>query len=360
MFSVSLKNHTLRLPIIQGGMGVGISLSRLASAAINNGCMGIISAAHPGYREPDFYTNNFKANLRGLNQEVEKTRENTNHQGILGVNVMVASKRFKDYIKEISKMDIDALICGAGLPLDLPELVENPNIMLAPIVSSAKAAYLICRRWDSRYKKVPDFIVVEGAKAGGHLGFKHADLINNTTQSLEEILSEVLEVIQPYIQQYNRDIPVFVAGGIVSGKDIAYYMKRGAAGVQMGSRFIATYECDADDKFKQEVINCTLEDIGFTKSPSKLHGRAIKTAFMKEVNARSENVKIDRCVACLATCNPMDTEYCITDALIQSVKGYVDDGIVFVGESAASITKMTSVKQLVEELSKELSEAYEA
>lgn len=359
MFSVALKGHTLQLPIIQGGMGVGISLSGLASAVINQGCMGVISAAQPGYKEPDFYTNTFNANLRALNKEIETTRKNTNHRGILGVNVMVAARRFKDYIKEISKMDIDALICGAGLPLDLPELVSNSKIMLAPIVSSGKAAYLLCRRWDSRYQQVPDFLVVEGSKAGGHLGFKHEDLINKATQSLQEILHDVLEVIKPFIEKYKRDIPVFVAGGIVSGKDIAKFIKLGAAGVQMGSRFIATHECDADTKFKEAVINCTLEDIGFTKSPSKFHGRAIKTDFMKEVNAREELVKINRCVACLSACNPASTEYCITDALIKSVQGYVDDGIVFVGESAASIIKMSSVKELVDELHKELIQAYE-
>lgn len=359
MFSVTLKNHTLKLPIIQGGMGVGISLSRLASAAIQQGCMGVISAAQPGYREPDFYKNNFNANIRALNLEVEKTRENTKHQGVLGVNVMVAARRYKDYIKAISKMDIDAIISGAGLPLDLPELVENENILLAPIVSSAKAAYLICKRWDMRYEKVPDFIVVEGPKAGGHLGFKHDDLVSNTTQTLEEILVEVLEVIQQYIDKYNRDIPVFVAGGIATGSDIAHFLKLGASGVQMGSRFIATYECDADDRFKQEVINSTLDDIGFTKSPSKMHGRAVKTPFMIEVNARTENIRVDRCVACLATCNPMDTPYCITEALIQSALGNVDEGIVFIGESATHIKGMTSVKELVDELTKELVEAYE-
>src|SRR5690606_38002051 len=131
------------------------------------------------------------------------------------------------------------------------------------------------------------------------------------------------------------------AGGIANGADIARFMKLGADGVQMGSRFIATYECDADERFKQEVINCTLEDIGFTKSPSKLHGRAVKTAFMKEVNERTENIRVSRCVACLSTCNPMDTPYCITEALIQSAQGNVDEGIVFVGESAAYIKGMT-------------------
>ena len=357
--NISLKDKTLHVPIIQGGMGVGISLSNLASAAINQGCMGVISAAQPGYREEDFIKNTFNANIRALKKEVSKTREQSSSQGILAVNVMVAARRYKDYIKEISSMDIDCIISGAGLPLDLPNLVSNKKIMLAPIVSSAKAAYLICKGWDKRYNTTPDFIVVEGPLAGGHLGFTYENLVSDTCESLEEILEGVLEVVKPYQEKYNRDIPVFVAGGISTGHDIAYFMKKGASGVQMATRFIATHECDADDRFKQAVLDCKKQDIDFTKSPSKLHGRALKTNFMIDVNQRKNNIKVDQCVACLATCNPLDTPYCITDALIQSVKGNVDQGIVFVGANAYEISEIVSVKELVDQLKKELMIAYE-
>lgn len=359
MFNVKIKQHTLRLPIIQGGMGVGVSLSNLASAVINEGCMGVISAAQPGFKEKDFYTNNFAANVRALNNEINKTRSNTNHKGILAINVMVAARRYKEYIKEISAMDIDAIISGAGLPTELPDLVVNKDILLAPIVSSGKAAQLICKTWDMRYNKIPDFIVIEGSQAGGHLGFKIDDLIAQTTQSLSEILADVLAVIQPYQDKYNYKIPVFVAGGIVSGFDIAKYLKLGASGVQMATSFIATEECDVDIKFKEAVINSTVEDIGLTKSPSKLHGRALKTRFMNEVNGRIENIKVSKCVACLATCDPQDTSYCITQALIESALGNIDEGIVFVGESAAQLSKMTTVKELVAKLEKELRSTYD-
>lgn len=356
--NIPLKNKALTVPIIQGGMGVGISLSKLASAAINQGCMGVISAAQPGYREEDFMKNTFNANIRALKKEVENTRKQTKHQGILAVNVMVAARRYKDYIEEISKMDIDCIISGAGLPLDLPSFVKNKEIMLVPIVSSAKAAYLICKGWDKRYNTIPDFIIIEGSLAGGHLGFRYEDLVNDTCESLEVILEGVLEVIKPYQEKYNREIPVFVAGGIRSGYDIAHFMKRGASGAQIATRFIATHECDADDCFKQAVVNCKQEDIAFTKSPSKLHGRALKTNFMIDVNQRVTNIKVDKCVACLSTCNPMDTAYCITDALIQSVQGNTEQGIVFVGARAHEITEIVSVKELVDQLKKELSLAY--
>ncbi|MEA5017652.1 MAG: nitronate monooxygenase family protein [Erysipelotrichaceae bacterium] len=359
MFNVKFRQHTLRLPIIQGGMGVGVSLSKLASAVINEGCMGVISAAQPGFNEEDFYTNNFTANVRALKSEITKTRNNTDHQGLLGVNVMVAARKYKEYIKEISAMDIDVIISGAGLPTELPDLVVNKNIMLAPIVSSAKAAHLICKTWDMRYNKIPDFIVIEGAEAGGHLGFKIDDLLADNTQSLAEILADVLAVIQPYQDKYQYQIPVFVAGGIVSGYDIAKYLKLGASGVQMATSFIATEECDVDIKFKEAVLKCTKDDIAFTKSPSKLHGRALKTNFMKEVNQRQENIKIDRCVACLATCDPSSTSYCITQALIDAARGHTDDGIVFVGSSAAQLSKMTTVKELVQKLEIELRSCYE-
>ncbi len=359
MFNVQLNTHILKHPIIQGGMGVGVSMSKLATAAINHGCMGVISAAQPGYKEDDFYTNNFQANIRALKQEIDITRHNTQHQGVLAVNVMVASKRYNDYIKEISTMDIDAIISGAGLPLNLPELVQNKELLLGVIVSSGKAAQLICKVWDTRYNRIPDFIVIEGDKAGGHLGFKIEELRANSTRTLDEILEDVLQVTLPYKEKYNKAIPLFVAGGIVSGYEIAHYIKKGASGVQMGTAFLATKECDAPLNFKQAVIDATIDDIGFTKSPSKLHGRALKTPFMMMVNQRHENIQVKRCVACLSMCNPSDTPYCISQALIDSINGNLDEGIVFVGESAARINAIVSVSDLVERLMKECISVYE-
>jgi nitronate monooxygenase len=357
--NLKLHQHTLNLPIIQGGMGIGVSLGNLAGAVMQQGCMGVISAAQPGYKEADFYKNTFNANIRALNREIAKARQIGQGKGMLGVNVMVAARRYKEYIKAIGLMDIDCIISGAGLPLDLPELVDNKNILLAPIVSSRKAAELICKVWDKRHQRVPDFIVIEGSLAGGHLGFKKEDLINETCESLDDILVQVKEMIGYYEQKYERKIHIFVAGGIYTGADITHYLKNGADGVQIGTRFIATYECDAHPSFKQSFINCNPEDIKLTKSPSGFPGRARSTPFMEMVNKRQENIKVEKCVACLIPCNPSDTPYCITDALIQSVSGRVEQGLVFTGTNGYRIDKIVSVNELVNQLKDEMVQAYE-
>ncbi len=355
---LKLHNHTLELPIIQGGMGIGVSLGNLAGAVMKQGCMGVISAAQPGYREDDFYKNTFEANVRALKKEIDKARNIGQGNGVLGVNVMVAARRYKDYIKEIAKMDIDCIISGAGLPLDLPDLVKDRHILLAPIVSSRKAGELICKVWDKRYHRAPDFIVIEGYEAGGHLGFKKEDLLNETCESLDDILVQVKEMIKLYEDKYQRKIHVFVAGGIYTGSDIVHYLNNGADGVQMGTRFIATDECDAHHDFKQALINSKQEDIKLTKSPSGFPGRAYSTSFMDMVNKRKENIQVKKCVACLVPCNPNDTPYCITDALIQSVSGFVDQGLVFTGTNGYRLDKLVSVQQLLADLKFEMECAY--
>ncbi|MEG0469415.1 MAG: nitronate monooxygenase family protein [Longicatena sp.] len=347
---ISLGTKILEKPIIQGGMGVGVSLSGLAGAVMKEGAMGVISAAHPGYRRDDFWEDSASANCAAIKEEIRKARELSNGSGLCGVNVMVASHHYEAYVKASIEGGADAIISGAGMPMDLPSIEGSEKVLLAPIISSARAARLILKSWDRHYHRCPDFIVIEGSEAGGHLGFKKDDLINGNCQTLDEILPEVLEEVKPYSESYGKDIPVFVAGGIYTKEDIEHYQALGAAGVQMATRFIATYECDADEAFKQKIIQAKKEDIQLVKSPAGLPGRAILTDFMK----KSEVARIpsSHCILCMKPCVPSTTPYCISEALIHSVQGDVENGLVFAGSNAYRIDCMMSVHDLIEELTK--------
>lgn len=347
--SVKLGDKILEVPIIQGGMGVGISLSNLAGSVMKEGAMGVISAAHPGYAKDNFRQDSKQANCDAILEEVQKARTISNGKGLLGINIMVASRDYAAYVKAAVQAKVDAIISGAGLPLELPSLVSDSSILLAPIVSSGKAMRLLAKMWDRRHNATPDFVVVEGSEAGGHLGFKKEDLVDGVCQPLDEILKEVQEELNPYREKYEKEIPVFVAGGVYDGKDIAHYIQQGANGVQMGTRFIATQECDASEDFKQAVINCTKEDIKIVQSPTGFPGRGLWNSFMKN-NKERGNVCIKNCLNCMLPCTPSDTPYCISEALIQSVKGNLNHGLVFVGSNAWRIQEMTTVKQLIQEL----------
>lgn len=338
----------LSIPLIQGGMGVGISLSNLAGAVMKEGGMGVISAAHPGYRKENFWQNSKECNVEAIIEEVHKAKQLSNGSGLCAVNVMVASRDYETYVNACVEAGADAIISGAGLPLHLPEIVKDEDIMLAPIVSSGKAASLILRSWQRHSHRLPDFIVIEGALAGGHLGFKKEELLKESYQPLDEILKDVLEVIEPYEKEANIKIPVFVAGGVYTALDIQHYQSLGAYGVQMGTRFIATKECDADERYKEMFVNARKEDIALVKSPAGLPGRAILTPFMS--HTQEQRVAPSHCIGCMLPCHPEQTPYCISEALIHAVQGDVEHGLVFAGSNAYRINKIVSVKELIDEL----------
>ena len=331
--------------LIQGGMGIGVSLGSLAGSVMKENCMGVISFAQPGYNQPDFWTNTFEANQRQLHLEIQKARELSNNKGLLGVNIMVAGNNYEQYVKLANVLKVDAIISGAGLPLQLPEFV-SPDILIAPIVSSKKAFDLIVKVWQKRYQRTPDFVVVEGPKAGGHLGFELEHLRSDTTQTLKEIVKEVKESIKGL----NQTIPIYAAGGIMNHQDVFDIQEAGAHGVQVASRFIVTYECDAHQNFKEAILRANKQDIRFVKSPSGYPGRGLNTPFVSKMMERDHNLFIKRCVDCLKVCNPQDTIYCITQALINAVQGNVNQGLVFAGERAHELTTMSSVKEVIDDL----------
>ncbi len=336
------------VPIVQGGMGIGVSLSNLASAVANEGGIGVISGVQIGFREKNFKTDNDDANISGLVKEIKRARS-LSPEGILGVNIMAAVNNYAEMVKAAVKEKIDIIISGAGLPKNLPELVMGSNTKIAPIVSSGKAATTIAKMWDRKYEYVPDAVVVEGPNAGGHLGFSLDQLTSIKLPSLSELVEEVMEGLKPFEEKYKKAIPVIAAGGIYTGKDIVKFLKMGASGVQMSTRFVATEECDAHINFKKEYISANEEDIQLVKSPVGMPGRAIRNAFVETIE-ESKRAKIDRCYNCLKPCNPATTPYCISDALISAVEGDTDKGLIFVGTNAYRMNEIVTVKELIKEL----------
>ena len=210
---------TAKIPVIQGGMGVGISLSRLAGSVAACGGVGVISTAQIGWREPDFRQHPFEANYRAIEKEIRKAREIAKG-GIIGVNIMVATQRYEEYVKTAVKAGVDLIISGAGLPIDLPKYVEGTKTKIAPIVSSLKSLNVICRMWERKYKKAPDLVVIEGPKAGGHLGFSREELDTFTDESYDGVIRSIIEKVKEYGEKFSKKIPVVVAGGIYDRADM--------------------------------------------------------------------------------------------------------------------------------------------
>jgi nitronate monooxygenase len=343
-----------RIPIIQGGMGVGISLSGLASAVANQGGIGVISAAAIGMNEPDFFSNFLGANIRALRNEIRRAREAT--RGILGVNIMVAMSNFADMVRVAVEEAVDVIFAGAGLPMNLPELLGGSRkTKLVPIVSSGKAARIIIRRWLERHGYVPDAVVVEGPMAGGHLGFK-SEQIGDPSYALETIVPEVIDAVRPFADSTGRDIPVVPAGGIYTGGDILKYMRMGSAGVQMATRFVTTDECDASLEFKKAYIEARPEDIVIIKSPVGMPGRAIRNGFIDDVGAGKR--KPYTCpYHCLLTCDYENSPYCIALALMNAKKGKLKNGFAFAGANAFREKAIVPVKVLMDSLQDEFETA---
>jgi NAD(P)H-dependent flavin oxidoreductase YrpB (nitropropane dioxygenase family) len=348
--NLSIGSLTAKLPIIQGGMGIGISLSGLASAVANEGGIGVIATAGIGMNEPDFSRNFLEANIRALRKEIRKARELS--QGILGVNIMVALSNFADMVRIAIEEGIDIIFSGAGLPLNLPQFLNGTiKTKMVPIVSSGRATNIIMRKWSEKYNYLPDAVVVEGPLAGGHLGFKE-QMIGDSEYSLEKLVPEVIQAIKPYEEKYNKPIPVIAAGGIYTGEDIYRFFQLGASGVQMATRFVTTYECDASAKFKQTYVDSRKEDIVIIKSPVGMLGRAIRNEFLDDVSQGKK--KPFKCpYHCIKTCDYKNSPYCIAFALINAKRGNLSRGFAFAGENAYRAKGIISVKELIETLIEE-------
>ena len=354
MRELRIGDLKIPVPIIQGGMGVGISLSKLASAVANMGGVGIISTVGIGLIGKPNSLGYKKNNIDAVREEIRKARELSS--GVLGVNIMSVLTNFSDMVKTSIDEKIDIIFSGAGLPLDLPSyLVEGAKTKLVPIVSSGRAASIIAQKWQQNYNYLPDAFVVEGPKAGGHLGFK-ADAIQDIGNKLENLVDEVVKVAQEIKEKFNKEIQVIAAGGIFTGGDINEIMKRGATGVQLGTRFVTTKECDASEEFKQAIVDATEEDIQIIKSPVGMPGRTIFNRFLQEASDGQRRPAVCK-HNCIRSCNPKTTLYCISEALLSAFKGNLKDGFAFVGSNAGRIKAITSVEQIFNELQAEYKQA---
>jgi len=355
---LKIGNFEAKIPIIQGGMAVGISLSGLASAVANAGGIGVIGTAGIGMLEPEAAKNFTEANKIGLRKEIRKAKKMT--KGIIGVNIMVALSDFHDMVKIVVEEEADLVFIGAGLALRglevlVPGKLKKVKTKAVPIVSSSRAAKIIFQYWQKNYNHVPDAVVVEGPLAGGHLGFKK-EQINNPDFTLEKILPEVISVIKPYEDEFDKSIPIIAAGGVYTGADIYKYIQLGAQGVQMATRFVATYECDASIKFKETYLKCQKDDLTIIDSPVGMPGRAIKNKFLEEVSSGIR--KPFKCSwKCLKSCNFKKAPYCIALALTKAQQGKLEDGFAFAGSNAYRADKIISVKELIADLSEEYEKA---
>ncbi len=335
------------VPVIQGGMGVGISLSNLAGAVAAEGGVGIISTAQIGFREPDFDTNPLAANLRAIGKEVGRAKELAKG-GIVGVNIMVATQNYEEYVKTAVAAGVDLIISGAGLPVNLPGLVGKTETRLAPIVSGLKSAQVIFRYWLKKYDRLPDLVVVEGPEAGGHLGFSLEQLESPAYLSgYEEEICRIISYVKQMGAEKKKEIPVVVAGGIYTREDMERVFALGGDGVQIATRFVTTYECDAAPAYKQAYINASREDIILVKSPVGMPGRAIRNPFMER--ASKGRIPHKGCHLCIRTCNPSETPYCITDALVNAAKGNIDEALLFCGPNAYRAAKIETVREIMDE-----------
>jgi len=342
----------VELPIIQGGMGVGISGVSLASAVANEGGVGVLSSAGMGFDLPEYSRSPIDVSTEVLRMDIRECRKRSG--GAIGVNIMVATSNFAEMVKTAIEEHVDVIFAGAGLPMDLPQyLNETSTTKLVPIVSSAKAATLLARRWKSRFDYLPDAFVVEGPLAGGHLGFK-PEQINDAEYALENIIPQVVDAVRQFEIEHGQLIPVIAAGGIYTGGDIDTMLKRGAAGVQMGTRFVTTTECDAAAAFKESYLTCREEDIIIIPSPVGMPGRAIRNVFLEETQAGlGEPIRCP--YHCIRSCNIKNSAYCIARALLNAKNGLMEKGFAFAGKNAYRAKSIVSVHELIETLKSEFS-----
>lgn len=357
--SLQIGQQIARYPIIQGGMGIRISGAHLAAAVANAGGIGVISAVALGLSSNHFHATQlnghkrreqfFEANRLALVDEIQTARA-LSPEGILGINAMVAARDYETLVRTAAEQGINLIISGAGLPLQLPEYTaEYPEVTLVPIVSSTRAARIICRKWERQYGRLPDGFVVENPNsAGGHLGAKLEELGDRSLEA-EQVIPELVAYLQ---QEIGQSIPVIAAGGIWDRADIDRRLALGASGVQIGTRFITTTECDADIRYKEFHLHAKPEDVVIVPSPVGMPGRALRNGFVDRVMAGSSDVE-KRCLFnCLHSCKCRDEQqsYCIIQALDHAARGDIENGLVFAGSHAGQAERLMSVAELMEEL----------
>lgn len=351
MQSLNIGDLRVKKPIVQGGMGVAVSLSGLASAVANAGGIGVISAAAIGMTDPGYKKRFHEANKRALQNEIRKAKSLT--KGVLGVNIMMALTDHEELIKVAVEEKIDVIFIGAGLPLKIPALLEKAGLgghqtKLVPKVSSAKAASTIFRYWAAKYNFVPDAVVVEGPMAGGHLGFTKEYLAEKMVP-LRKLVEETVEAIEPFEKTFGKSIPIIAGGGVNSGKDMYEIMQAGAKAVKIGTRFVTTHECDASIEYKESYLTANKDDIVIIDSPVGLPGRVVKNDFVQQI--MDGEAKPFKCPwKCLSRCDYREAPFCIAQALYNSATGKMEEGFAFAGSKAYMATEINSVADVMDDL----------
>lgn len=353
---LKIGKHTIKYPIFQGGMGVGISWDRLAGNVSKEGALGIISAVGTGYyqkmqfvekitQSKPFEAINFYSK-QALNEIFKNARKICGNNP-LGANILYAINEYGRVVRDACEAGANIIVTGAGLPTNMPEFTKSfPDVALVPIVSSAKALKIICKRWIDRYARIPDAVVVEGPLSGGHQGFSYEDCFKEEYQ-LENVLPLVVDEVRKW-----GYIPVIAAGGIWDRSDIDRMLKLGASGVQMGTRWLGSLECDAV-AYRDLMPTVSKEDIELVKSPVGYPARAVKTGIFEAI-AQGKAPKI-RCISnCVSPCHrgveAKKVGYCIADSL---GRGYIGDrecGLYFTGANGYRIQKIQPVKEIIAEL----------
>jgi len=347
---------TADIPIVQGGMGVRVSLASLAAAVAEEGGIGTISSIGLGDFE-DTRHEYERISREALQEEIRKARAMT--QGVLAVNFMGVLSNVEDLLRAAVQEGIRIIVFGAGLPMRLPRIVDDPEVNLVPIVSSARGAELVLRGWAKRFERTAGAIILEGPLAGGHLGFTVEQLDHLEDYTLEALVPELVEAVKPYEDRFGEKIPIIAGGGIFDGRDIARMLSLGASGVQMATRFVCTEECDAAQAFKQTYLDAVEEDIVIIKSPVGLPGRAVRNKFLRDLET-VDKLNINCPYHCLTVCKVAEAKFCIAQALLNAYRGDVDHGLVFCGQNAHRIDKIVTVKELIAELVGELRTALDA
>jgi NAD(P)H-dependent flavin oxidoreductase YrpB (nitropropane dioxygenase family) len=331
-------------------MGVRVSMANLAAAVANTGCAGTIASVGLGLFEDVPGSEFAKVNEEALRGEIRKAKSLTN--GIIGVNIMVALSDYQNLVKTSVEEGVDLIISGAGLPLNLPKYLDGKDIKLIPVVSTSRTFQIICKRWKSRFNRLPDAVIVEGVRAGGHLGYSYESIADSSAPTLEQTIEEINRIAD----STSSSIPLIAAGGIFDGNDIAHFLKSGASGVQMATRFVCTYECDAHNNFKRAYLDAKSEDLTVIKSPVGLPGRVIMNKFVEEIR-QGRTLPVMCNYKCLKTCDPKKTPYCIAKVLANAARGKLGESFVFAGSNAYRCNEIIPVKELVERLSEELVQA---
>jgi len=362
--ALKIGDIEIPVPIVQGALGAGISTAPLVSRVSDEGGLGVIASVglgvvygiDNGVSLKEIYKNFAKRNSDALREEILRIREITDAP--FAVNIMSVLTDYDTLAKVCDEEKVDVIISGAGLPIKLPQYITNDHTKLVPLVSSGRVANLILKRWDKRFGRTADAVIIESPFSGGHQGFSFEEIQSANSNILENLISDTKESVKIYEDKYDHEIPVIATGGIYSGMDVGRHLDYGASGVQIGSRFILTEECDVSPNYKAAHMSARERDIDLILSPLGLPVRVVKNEFYWKLQ-RGEVMDFNCGYHCLSACKANKANFCIAEALISARKGDMENGLVLCSTITPRSNRIYSVKELMTELVDEASRYFE-